>query len=77
MLSGQDKYKLAVTEWKEDPNRAEKEADEIIKNTYRTLMTRGMKGCYVYCIDQHLSAYLKKCLGMQKKKREQDDKGND
>lgn len=31
MLSGQDKYKLAVTEWKEDPNRAEKEADEIIK----------------------------------------------
>ena len=31
MLSGQDKYKLAVTEWKEDSNRAEKEADEIIK----------------------------------------------
>lgn len=62
--------------YKEDPNRAEKEADEIIKNTYRTLMTRGMKGCYVYCTDQHLSSYLKKCLGMQKK-REQDDKGND
>ena len=62
--------------YKEDPNRAEKEADEIIKNTYRTLMTRGMKGCYVYCTDQHLSAYLKKCLGMQKK-REQDDEGND
>ena len=62
--------------YKEDPNRAEKEADEIIKNTYRTLMTRGMKGCYVYCTDRHLSAYLKKCLGMQKK-REQDDEGND
>ena len=39
-----------------------KEADEIIKNTYRTLMTRGMKGCYVYCTDQRLTAYLKKCL---------------
>jgi DUF2075 family protein len=24
----------------------------IIKNTYRTLMTRGMKGCYVYCCDE-------------------------
>ena len=62
--------------YKEDPDRAEKEADEIIKNTYRTLMTRGMKGCYVYCTNQRLSAYLKKCLGMQKA-RMKDDKGND
>ena len=53
--------------YKENPEFAKKEADEIIKNTYRTLMTRGMKGCYVYCTDQYLSAYLKKCLGMQKK----------
>jgi uncharacterized protein len=30
----------------------EKKADLIIKNTYRTLMTRGMKGCYVYCTDE-------------------------
>lgn len=35
-------------------------ADEIIKNTYRTLMTRGMKGCYVYCTDKKLSEYLKR-----------------
>ena len=34
-------------------------ADEIIKNTYRTLMTRGMKGCYVYCVDEMLRDYLK------------------
>lgn len=34
-------------------------ADKIIKNTYRTLMTRGMKGCYVHCIDKNLSKYLK------------------
>jgi uncharacterized protein len=27
-------------------------ADLIIKNTYRTLMTRGMKGCYVYFTDK-------------------------
>ncbi len=34
-------------------------ADEIIKNTYRTLMTRGQKGCYVYCEDKQLAQYLK------------------
>ena len=43
-----------------------KEADEIIKNTYRTLMTRGIKGCYVYCTDQRLAAHLKKCLATRK-----------
>lgn len=45
---------------KENPQKAEQIADEIIKNTYRTLMTRGMKGCYVYCVDINLSDYLKK-----------------
>lgn len=39
---------------------ASKIADEIIKNTYRTLMTRGMKGCYVYCVDENLNEYIKK-----------------
>lgn len=41
---------------------AYKIADEIIKNTYRTLMTRGMKGCYIYCVDKNLSEYIKKSL---------------
>lgn len=39
---------------------ANKIADNIIKNTYRTLMTRGMKGCYVYCVDKGMQDYLKK-----------------
>lgn len=43
----------------EDPERAHRLADEIIKNTYRTLMTRGMKGCYVYATDSGLRDYLK------------------
>ena len=38
---------------------ADKIADNIIKNTYRTLMTRGMKGCYVYCTNKELTEYLK------------------
>ena len=33
--------------------------DRIIKNTYKTLMTRGMKGCYVYCTNKNLADYLK------------------
>lgn len=37
---------------------ANKIADSIIKNTYRTLMTRGMKGCYIYCVDKNLQNYL-------------------
>lgn len=45
---------------REDPKHALKLADEIIKNTYRTLMTRGMKGCYVYATDPNLRSYLKK-----------------
>ena len=50
------------TLYKSDPDKALKEADEIIKNTYRTLMTRGMKGCYVYCTDKKLAEYLRRCL---------------
>lgn len=45
--------------FRENPEQAKKVSDEIIKNTYRTLMTRGMKGCYVYCTDKGLREYLK------------------
>ena len=45
---------------KENPQKAKKIADEIIRNTYRTLLTRGQKGCYVYCTDKALSDYLKR-----------------
>ena len=47
----------------ENPEKAEERADEIIKNTYRTLMTRGMKGCYIYCTDEGMREYMKKRLG--------------
>lgn len=43
----------------EDPAEARRLADEIIKNTYRTLMTRGMRGCYVYATDPGLRNYLR------------------
>jgi len=37
-------------------------ADRIVKNTYRTLLTRGMKGCFVYCTDRALADYLRSRL---------------
>ena len=48
--------------FKENKEQAIRKADEIIKNTYRTLMTRGQKGCFVYCTDQKLNEYLKNRL---------------
>ena len=45
--------------YKANPEEAQKRADEIIRNTYRTLLTRGMKGCYIYCVDPELEQYLK------------------
>lgn len=53
--------------YNESPEEAINKADEIIKNTYRTLMTRGMKGCYIYCTDPGMSIYLKKRLESIKK----------
>lgn len=47
---------------KAEPARARALADTIVKNTYRTLMTRGMKGCYVYCTDAPLAEYLRSQL---------------
>jgi DUF2075 family protein len=45
-----------------NPEEAKKLSDKIIKNTYRTLMTRGMKGCYVYCTNKELGNYFKEKL---------------
>lgn len=52
--------KLAV----DDPERAARIADELIRNTYRVLMTRGMKGCYVFCTDSALADHLRARLPM-------------
>ncbi len=46
----------------QNPVEAAREADQIIKNTYRTLMTRGMKGCYVYCCDAALAEHFRQLM---------------
>ena len=41
-------------------------ADRIIRNTYKTLLTRGQKGCYIYCEDKALFAYLAQWIPVAK-----------
>lgn len=55
--------------FRENREQAQKAADEIIRNTYRTLMTRGQKGCFIYCTDRALSDYLKARLHAAERKQ--------
>ena len=40
----------------------DEEARRLILNTYKTLLTRGQKGCFVYCEDKELRDYIKSYL---------------
>ena len=64
-----DKHDKSIRGYKKlskaDPELAKRETDLIIKNTYRTLMTRGMKGCYVYCTDQETAEYFRAGLAQR------------
>lgn len=46
---------------KADSDGARRLADRIIKNTYRTLMTRGQKACYLFCVDRETNEYFRTC----------------
>ncbi len=38
----------------------------FIKNIYKVLMSRGMKGCYIYCCDKSLGNYFKERMHVEK-----------
>jgi hypothetical protein len=40
-------------------------AKEVVKNTYRILMTRGQKGCFIYCTDQETREYFQQIASRQ------------
>ena len=54
--------------FKKSPKEANKIANTLIRNTYRTLMTRGMRGCYIYCTDLETREYFKERLVKNSKK---------
>ena len=43
---------------KDDPQQL----STLIRNIYKTLMTRGIKGCYVYFCDKKVEEYFRKRL---------------
>lgn len=60
---GQDK---ALQKWKaaieEDPEIGREHVESVIKNTYHTLLSRGLKGCFIYCHDTETSEYFRERL---------------
>jgi hypothetical protein len=44
--------------------RDKKRFDDYVKNIYRVLMSRGMKGCYVYFVDKEVEKFFKSRLKM-------------
>lgn len=58
-----DRYDSTVRGYKkmlkEDPDRARSLGRTIVLNTYRTLMSRGMRGCYLYCTDEETRAWFR------------------
>lgn len=63
---GRSKMDRSIRGWKtlmkQDPVHTTERLDRVIRNTYRTLMTRGMKGCFVYCSDPALADYFRRRL---------------
>ena len=58
--SKQDQSIKGYKKWaKSDPKAAKEAADMIIKNTYRTLMTRGMRACRVFCTDKETAEWFR------------------
>lgn len=64
--AARSKMDRSIRGWKSmmktDPNGTAARVDRVIRNTYKTLLTRGMKGCYVYCVDAETRDFLKGCL---------------
>ena len=52
--------------YKENEIMASEISNTIIKNTYRVLLTRGIKGCYIYCVNKKLNNYFKEQINIYK-----------
>ena len=50
-------------EAKKDPAAAKATGDRIIRDTYRVLMTRGLKGCFIYSEDEETRDWFRSQMG--------------
>ena len=55
---------IADRECTKDPilKRSKDNFDEYVRNIYRVLMSRGIKGCYVYFVDKNVEKYFERRL---------------
>jgi len=44
--------------YKEDPELSLARAERLVRNTYRTLLTRGMLGTGIYCTDPQVAEFF-------------------
>jgi len=42
--------------------QANRDNNRLILNTYRVLLTRGKKGCFIFCCDPKVGEYFKRCM---------------
>lgn len=62
VITDYNSHGTADPSFKENNIEAQKQVDILIKNAYRVLLTRGSKGCFVFCEDQSYQEYLKKVV---------------
>ncbi|NTW22898.1 DUF2075 domain-containing protein [Candidatus Falkowbacteria bacterium] len=60
-------YSTCVKEYKDTQGKRNlknepEELNRLVRNIYKILMTRGMKGCYVYFVDKNVEKYFKSRL---------------
>lgn len=63
--SARAKSDQSLKGFKNDANH-QTDCEIIIKNTYRTLLSRGQKGCYIFCEDKALSEHIKSILSLKR-----------
>lgn len=71
LIFGKDlRYDFGVGGWVADKresrdsvvNRSKDQFMDLVRNTYRVLMTRGLKGCYVYFVDKETEQFVRSRL---------------
>jgi hypothetical protein len=61
------RYDMNLQRWLGDPQhsfdtpvkRARENFTEMVKNTYRVLLSRGIKGCYVHFMDRETERFVR------------------
>jgi uncharacterized protein len=68
-------YNLDMQQWIGNPaassdntvRRAKEAFTELVRNTYRVLLSRGMKGCYIYFMDKETERFFKSRIEKEKR----------